>query len=381
MHDLRIEPVASQAQLRAFITFPWKVYQDDPYWVPPLISERLKFLDPAHNPFFEHARVEYFLALRGDLVVGTIAAFTNQGYNEFHQVNVGYFGFFEVLDDQEAAQALLQRACQWARQAGHDSIIGPAQFSTNDELGLLIDGFDDTPRILMTHNPRYYQAFIEQAGFEKAIDLWAYAINAEDFEQQIPEKLLRVVEKVQQRGRYVVRKPDMRRWDEEVAIVKKVYNTSWERNWGFVPFTDAELEKLAHELKQIIDPDLAVVVEKDGEPIGFALCLPDVNQALHKAYPHPRVPEIWTMLKLLWYWKVRGRLKWLRVFALGVLPEYRGKGVDALMYLATAREAAGKGYQMAEMSWILENNVMMNRTAEMLGGRVYRTYRMYEKAL
>lgn len=381
MTDLQIHEVQNKDDLEAFIAFPWQVYAGDPYWVPPLIGERKEFLDPDESPFFQHGSGRYFIARRGDMNVGTIAAFTNDRYNEFHDHNKGWFGFFEVLDDPHAAALLLDTAMDWAKDAGHKSIVGPAQFSTNDELGLLVDGFDDSPRILMTYNPPRYASYFASAGFDKAMDLWAYAVRVEGYLDRIPAKLVRVTEKIRARRKWVVRRIDMHRFDEEVEFVKHIYNRSWERNWGFVPFTDAEIDVLAANLKQIIDPDLVVMVEKDGEPIGFGLSLPDLNEPLLKAYPRPGVPEAWTMLKLLWYWKVRRRVRWLRVFALGVLPEYRGRGVDALMYLETARKAVQKGYEWAEMSWILENNVMMNRSIEMLGGEVYKTYRMYEKSL
>jgi GNAT superfamily N-acetyltransferase len=381
MSDLTLSTVETKNDLMAFITFPWKVYEGSPYWAPPLISERIAFLDPDHNPFFQHAKATYYLARRGGQVVGTIAAFTNELYNEFQGTNVGFFGFFEVLEDREAAEALLQTAVDWAREAGHESIIGPAQFSTNDELGLLIDGFDDTPRILMTYNPPYYQTFIEEAGFEKAMDLWAYALDIEHFRENMPEKLIRVTEKVKERKNFVVRKIRMREFDQEVERIKPIYNKSWERNWGFVPMTNAEFDKLAEDLKQILDPNVIILVEQDGETIGFGLSLPDLCQPLRLAYPRPGENETITTIKLAWHWKIRRKVDWLRVFALGVLPEHRGTGVDALMYIETAKAAIQRGYKWAEMSWILENNDMMNRSIKMLGGEVYKTYRMYEKKI
>jgi GNAT superfamily N-acetyltransferase len=381
MSEVTIRSMKTPDEREAFITFAWKVYEGNPYWVPPLINERKHFLDPAHNPFFEHAEADYFMAFRGDEPVGTIAAFTNRAYNEFQDVNVGYFGFFEVLEDQEAAHALLRTAENWARRAGHNAIMGPAQFSTNDEAFLLIDGFDDPPRALMTYNPPYYQAFIESAGYPKVMDVWAYSIKISDFIEQMPEKLERVVEKVKARGRFHVRPVRLKDWDNEVARVKRIYHGSWERNWGFVPFTDAEFDQFTVNLKPILDPDLALIVEVDGEAVGFSLSIPDLNEPLLKAYPRKSVPETITMLKLLWHWKVRKQLSWLRVVALGVLPEYRAKGVDAMMYLETSKRAVPKGFKWAEMSWILENNMMMNRSIQMLGGKVYKTYRMYEKKL
>jgi len=379
MSNLTISKIENEIELMSFISFPWKVYEHNAYWVPPLVSERKSFLNPDKNPFFEHARGDYFLARRGDEIVGTIAAFTNDLYNQFQETNVGFFGFFEVLEDREAAEALLKTALEWARSAGHDSIIGPAQFSTNDEVGLLIDGFEDTPRVLMTYNPQYYQTYIEGAGFEKAMDLWAYELDIRNYLARMPEKLIRVTEKVRERRNFVVRKINMKEFDQEVERIKPIYNTSWEKNWGFVPMTDAEFDRLAEELKPLLDPEVVILVEQEGETIGFGLSLPDLCQPLQLAYPSPKVNETFTMAKLLWHWKVRRQVDWLRVFALGVLPEHRGTGVDALMYIETAKAAVKRGYKWAEMSWILENNEMMNRSIKMLGGEVYKTYRMYEK--
>jgi GNAT superfamily N-acetyltransferase len=381
MVPVQVSPVRTDADLMRFIQLPWQVYRGNPYWVPPLIAERLSFLDRVRSPFFQHARAEYFLARRGDQVVGTIAAFTNDLYNQFQQVNTGFFGFFEVLDDPEAAAALLSTAESWARQAGHATILGPAQFSTNDEVGLLVDGFNDAPRILMTYNPPRYLGYLESAGFKTAMNLWAYSLAIADFVRDKPEKLDRVAAKVLERGKLRVRRINMKRFDHEVEFVKKIYNTSWERNWGFVPMTDLEFDRMAEQLKPMIDPDLVIVVECEGEPVGFGLTFPDLNEPLRLAYPRPSTPEAWTMLKMLWHWKVRRRHDWLRVFALGVLPEFRGKGVDGLMYLETAKAAVPKGYKYAEMSWILENNEMMNRAIRSLGGTIYKTYRLYEKAV
>jgi GNAT superfamily N-acetyltransferase len=381
MRDLSISTVRSPSELRAFIEFPWEVYKQNPHWVPPLLSERTSFHDPDQNPFFDHATVQYFLARRDGKLVGTIAAFTNQAYNDFQQTNVGFFGFFEVLEDLEAAAKLLETAEAWARNAGHDVLLGPAQFTTNDEVGLLVSGFDDPPRILMTYNPPRYMDYLESAGFQKAMDLWAYAASVDEFVRNTPVKLLRVVEKVKARRKLNLRNINMKEFDVEVERFKRVYNKSWARNWGFVPMKDVEIDHLAENLKPIIDPALVFMVEFEDEVIGVSLSLPDLNQPLLKAYPRPNVPEAWTMLKLLWHWRVRREVDWLRVFALGVHPDFRGVGVDAMMYLETARAAISRGFRWAEMSWILEDNDMMNRTIRLLGGEVYKTHRMYEKAL
>jgi GNAT superfamily N-acetyltransferase len=381
MQGIRISKVESDSDRLDFIRFPWKVYRGDRYWVPPLISERKQFTDPQKSPFFEHAHADFFTARRKGEIIGTIGAFSNQLYNEFQGVNACWFGFFEVLEDPEVAAALLRTAEDWARQQGHDHLLGPAQYSTNDEIGLLVDGFDDVPRILMTYNPRRYQGYLEGDGYQKAMDLWAYSVDVRELVQNMPEKITRVTEKIRKRWNLTLRPVEMKYFDRDVGHIKRLYNASWERNWGFVPMTDRELDHMAKSLKPLVDPDLAVMVEKDGEVVGFGIALPDLNQPLHDAYPRPGTPEPLTMLKFLWNWKVLKRVDWIRAWALGVLPEYRGQGFDSLMYLELARASVRKGYKWAEMSWILENNTMVNRAIALLGGKVYKTYRVYQKQL
>lgn len=381
MEPLVIKPVETLEERLDFLRFPWKVYQDDPYWVPPIFSERVHFTDPDKNPFFEHAEAQLYVAVRGEEIVGTIAAFSNHRHNEFQNENVGFFGFFEVLDDFEAAQALLKAAEDWARERGHTALRGPAQWSTNDECGLLVDGFDDSPRILMTYNPRYYVDFVENAGYSYARDLWAYSLGIEDFMKISSERLDRITSRVLARKNITIRKLNMKYFDEEVEQVKVLYNEAWSQNWGFVPMTDGEFQQLADELHDILDPDLVYIAEKDGKTVGFSITLPDLNEPLLKANPKPNSPEWWTMLKLVWNWKVLRKVNWVRVLVLGVIPEYRKLGIDALFYYKTALAAQKKGMRMGEMSWILDNNDRMNRPIIAMGGKVYKTYRFYQKAL
>ncbi|SNB61926.1 GNAT family N-acetyltransferase [Thermoflexus hugenholtzii] len=376
---LTIQECRTPAERRAFVTFPWRVYRSDPHWVPPLISERMAFFDPQRNPFYQHAEVALFMARRDGEPVGTIAALINHQHNAFHNERVGFFGAFEVLPDREAAHALLATARDWVRERGMTALRGPATFSTNEECGLLIEGFEEPPRILMAYNPAYYRDFIESFGFQKAMDLYAYELTVEVFNW--PEKLVRVVEKLKSRAKFRVRPGNIRRFREELDRIKKVYNSAWERNWGFVPLTDAEIEHMAAQLIRFVDPDLVFIAEVDDEPIGFSLTLPDLNQALRKAYPRPGVPEWWTLIKLLYYWKVRRVVDTIRVLAMGVVESWRAQGVSALFYYETAKAALPKGYRRAEMSWILENNLMMNRDIRTMGGRLYKIYRMYELPL
>lgn len=370
-----------------FIQFWWVPYRGNPYWVPPLVNERQEFLDPARSAFYQHADVALFIAQRNGQPVGTIAAIINHRHNEFHNEKMGFFGFFECINDYGVAQALFETACDWCKARGATDIRGPANFSSNEEYGLLVDGYDDAPRVMMTYNPPYYKDLIEKFGFEKAMDLYAYRLDVDLYGGSVngmPPKLLRVVERTRKRSGIVIRKVDMKRYDQEVALVKRVYNSAWEKNWGFVPMTDAEFDHLAKGLKAFLDPDIVLIAEKDGEFVGFSLSLPDICQPLLAAYPSPRagwLAENWTMLKLLWHWKVRPKITWLRVIAMGVVEQWRAHGVAAQFYYETARAAMPKGYKHAEMSWILENNLMMNRDIQALGGTVYKTYRIYQKSL
>jgi GNAT superfamily N-acetyltransferase len=381
MNSLHIKPVETTEDRKAFLSIPWTVYKDDPYWVPPLFSERMHFTNPEMNPFFEHAEVQLYMALRGDEIVGTIAVFTNHLHNEYQKENIAFFGFFEVLEDYEAAEQLFKTAEAWAKERGHSALRGPAQWSTNDECGLLVNGFDDRPRILMTYNPRYYVDFVEKAGYKCARDLWAYKLGVKEFMDRIGDRLDKLTSRVLERKEITIRNIDMKKYDEEVKKVKLLYNNAWSNNWGFVPMTDAEFDLLAANLHDFLDPDLVFIAEKDGKTVGFSITLPDINEPLRLAYPKPKTPEWWTMLKLVWHWKVKKQVSWVRVLVLGVIPEYRKLGIDALFYYKSARAALGKGMKMGEMSWILDNNDKMNRPIIAMGGEVYKTYRFYEKPL
>jgi GNAT superfamily N-acetyltransferase len=378
--EVCIVPVTTGELRRVFAGFPWRIYRDDSNWVPPLFGDRLKLLDPEKHPFWEHSVGQLFLAMRGEEVVGTISAHINHRHNEVYHDKVGFFGFFEVIEDYAVADALFRAAADWLRERGMEAIRGPESPSQNEEVGLLIDGFDLPPVVMMAYNPRYYQAFIERAGFQKAQDLYAWDILTSIFDldvQKLPRKFLRVADEARQRPNLVLRKLDMKRFDDEVALAKIIYNAAWEQNWGFVSMTDHEIEHLGQELKMVIDPDLIYVAFVDGKPAGISLGIPDVNQALLKARPQPNTWSFpLTVLKLLWHQrKVNG----FRLMIMGVLPEYRSLGIDALFYVETARAAFGKGYKRCEMSWILESNDMMNRIIERLGGKVYKTYRIYQK--
>ncbi len=386
MSDLVVRTVVTEADNQAFLRMPWAVYKDDPNWVAPLWRDHVNFFDPAKNVELKHIDLEKFVAWRGDRPVGTIIAHVNHAFNHFQKANAGWFGQFEVLDDREAAHALLKAAEDWLRARGVNVIYGPATFSTNSEIGLLIDGFDRPPMIMMPYARPYARGFIESyGGFEPEMDLWAWFFNGEDWggkaANKLPEKLTRVVEKIRRRRNFKVRRVDLRRFDEEVERVKTIYNQAWAENWAFIPLSDEEIDHLAVELKPMVDPRITYFVEVEGKPVAFGLPLPNLYEPLHKVRCKPGEPHWWQLLRLLWHWKIAGHLSSVRVWALGVLEEYRGSGVDALLYYEMIKSGLPAGYVDIEMSWILANNDMMNRAIAMLGARVYKTYRVYRKVL
>lgn len=368
---LRVERVESRADLRAFLRLPWHIYRDDPHWVPPLLVEQRRLLDRHKHPFHRHAEVDYFLARRGARVVGRIAAIVNHRHIEFHQEPVGFFGFFECTDDPAAANALLSTAEEWLRARAMQAMRGPMNFSTNEECGLLVDGFDTAPMIMMTHNPPYYERLLEGAGLRRAKEMYAYLLA--DIRE--PDRLMRGVTRLAERSPALVRPIRMKELKREIERVREVYNSAWERNWGFVPMTEAEFDDMARQMKQIVDPELCLIAEVDGEPVGFALALPDFNQAIR--HTDGRLLPF-GIVKLLWHAR---RIDQVRVITLGVKPEYRRHGLDAMMMLRQYRRALELGYRRSEASWILEDNLPMRRILERLGWDIYKTYRIYEKSL
>lgn len=382
---LSIRPVTTQADLDAFLRIPWKVYKDDPNWSAPLWKEHVHFFDPKHNPELKHIDHQKFVAWRGSETVGTIIAHVNHAYNKTHEENAGWFGQFELLNDAEAGAALIATAEEWLRGKEVSKIMGPATYSTNSEIGLLIDGQDSPTMILMPYHKAYYKGFVEACGYGKAMDLFAYIIDLHKFAgakaDKIDPRILRVVERIRKRGNFDIRLVDMKNWDSEIAKVKTLYNQIWAKNWGFIPLTNEEIDHLAEGLKAMVDPNIAMWVEVEGKKVAVAIPLPDVNQPMRASKMKPGEPEFWQLLKLIWNWKVRGKVTGVRVWAMGILEEYRTSGLDALMYYEMLTRGIPRGYEFVEMSWILENNEMMNRGVLSLGAKVYKTYRVYEKVL
>jgi len=346
-------------------------------WVPPLRMDIRTMLSKTKNPFFEHAEAEYFLAYggdkggKGDTVVGRIAAIHNRAHNAFHDDTVGFFGFFECIDEQDVADALFAEAAGWLKAHGLTVMRGPASLSTNDECGLLVDGFDTPPTLLNPHNPAYYVPLVERAGFTKAKDLWQYQSTT----TQLPERLLRGAQLIAKRKGITLRALDRKHYDDEIELIKTVYNLAWEKNWGFVPMTDAEIDHLAKQLKPVVVPDLVCFVEMKGEVIGFAAALPDLNVALKKNPSGRLFPGI---LKVLW---ASRKISRIRILLLGLLPRFRKTGADALMYHWLWEKGRALGHNWGEAGWMLEDNVAMNNALEHIGFRRYKTLRFYDRAL
>jgi GNAT superfamily N-acetyltransferase len=376
--NVSIRPVRSKRELKRFVKVPFRLHRDQPQWVAPLIFERMEFLNREKNPYFEHAEAEYFLAERDGEAVGRITAQVDHRWDEFQGGSDAMFGFFESDNDPEVAAALLGAATEWARGKGRGRLLGPMDFTTNDEIGILIEGYERRPMILEPWHPPHYRELIEAEGFEKAMDVQMWELQFGDLKQgeSFDPSIHAAAEKALNDEGIVIRNMRKREMADEVRRFMDVYNEAWGDNWGFVPITDAEVEFQAKNLKQVIDEDWAYMAEKDGEVVGAALTLPDINQVLAKLGGR-LLPTGWLRFLL-----GKGKVDQLRVLALGVKHDYRHSGVAAGLYLKHLETAAAPGkIEGGEMGWILETNGPMNRAMEGMGGTVVKKYRLYERSL
>ncbi len=373
-----VREARTRADLKRVATFPMSLYHGDPYYVPPLMGDRVKHLDPEHNPYFEHAEMQLFIAERNGSVVGTIAAITDRLHKETWDESVGFFGVFETIEDYDVARALLDAAGGWLAGRGCPVMRGPMNLNINDECGMLVDGFDGAPVIMMPYNKRYYPAFLERYGFVQAKDLYAFDVALYEFGPNVeglPARLSRFADIAEQRYHVRVRPFDMKHLKSEVELIKPIYRQAWAKNWGAVPLTDNEFDYLLGQLKSVVDGDLSYLAFIGDEIVGIFLSVPDVNQIL--PYAKGRLfPFGWAQLLLH-----QKEIDTLRVMLMGVLEEHRLKGIEALFYKMASQAAYAKGYRRAEMSWILEDNYKVIRGIEGMGGEIYRTYRVYDKAL
>ena len=371
--SIRPIELGNRRHLKRFIKFPWRIYGDDPNWVPPLIFDQLQFFSPRKNPYFSHSTAQLFMAFRGEEPVGRISAHENNQHIRVHKDGAGFFGFFECIDDQSVADALFDAASSWLGKRGLKTMRGPVSFSVNHEVGLLIDAFDEPPLIRMTYNPAYYAGLIEGYGLQKIQDLYAYVM----FEnEEIPERLRDMADLVLEDPRLVVRTVELRDFKNEVERIKKIYTEAWSENWGAVPLTEEEFDRIVGEFRLIYDRDLFFIAEYDGEPAGMSLVLPDINQALKKA--GGRLFPL-GLLKILWY---RRKIDSWRMPIMGVRKEHRMKGIELVFCCRTYDVAKKKrNYRKCELSWILESNTAANAVLKRLGARRSKTYRIYEKRL
>lgn len=369
---IQVRAVTSRQERRAFLEFPYARYRDDVHWVPPLrMTERAR-LDPRRNPFFEHADAELFLAVRDGRTCGRIAAIDDRRHQEIHRDGAAAFGFFEATD-AEAARAVLAAAEQFARARGRRTLRGPMNPSLNDSAGILIDGFDSDPMVMMPYNPPAYAAYLEQAGYVKAKDLWAWIFDARSM-PPVAAQYQTTLDRLRARQRVVFGRFDARDFERQLTTFWHIYCRAWEGNWGFVPPTEREFTHLARQLKQIVDPRFTITAEVDGMPVGCAVAVPDINQVLQGC----RGRLLWAFMRFL---RRHTIVTQCRLVLLGLLPEYRQRGVLLLLVDELYRRSRGTRYERVECSWVLEDNRDVNGPAETIGGRRYKTYRVFEKGL
>jgi GNAT superfamily N-acetyltransferase len=372
VNTVRIEKVTTKKDLNAFIKFPWEVYKGDPNWVPPLIIDVKEKLNRKKNPFFEHSEMELFLAYKNGKITGIIAAIVDFNHNEFHNEKVVFFGMYESFNDLETTRALLDTAAAWGLERGMDTLRGPMNLSMNDECAFLLEGFDSPPMIMMTYNPRYYLELMEKSGLGKAKDLYAFYMSAEE---DMLKKIQGIVNEIKKKTNVNLRSVNMKKIDEEVEKIKYVYNNGWEKNWGFVPWTENEMDHMAKKLKTFADPDIVIIAEDKDRPVGFAFAMPNYNEVLI------RLNGKLTPLSILKFLLYRRKIESVRAIVFGIVKEYRQTGLSYLLYSEFEKNVKKKGYKWGETSWQLEDNEAINRFVKSIGGEVYKKYRIFEKSI
>jgi GNAT superfamily N-acetyltransferase len=369
--EVTVEAVLSRRGIREFVNLPYAMYEGSEHWIPPLRRDERNRLSRDHNPFFAHADVRLWLARRGGRLTGRIASIDDRLHNETHRERVTWFGFFEA-SDESTARALLDTVERGARSHGSASVRGPANPSLNDSVGLLVDGFEHDPYILMPYNPPAYASYLEHAGYVKAKDLLAWDL---DLSVPLGERIQRVGQRLMARRRIRVRTVDMSSngFAADLEHLKTIYRSAWSDNWGFVPPTDAEIRQLATELKPVVDPNLVLFAEHEGRVVGCAVALPDLNQVLKRMGGRLLPGGLWHYLRR------RSIITQARALLLGVLPGYRRRGLYPLLVYELHRRGCAAGYTRGELSWTLEDNELVNAGIEAAGGRRHKTYRLYEK--
>jgi len=371
-------PLSDRKLVERFIRVPWYVNREhhpSEQWVPPLLMDRRDYLNPAKNPFFDHVQAAFWIARVDGRDVGRVAAVEDADYIKFHGEKTGYLGMFECPDDREIAQALVDKAKGWLRARGMTGMIGPFELSTNYISGVLIEGFERDPGINMPYNPPYYDRLLTECGMQKAKDLLHWEL---DPQKPTPERVVRVADKMAARSGVKLRKMSFDDWDNEVLRTLEIYNDAWEKNWGFVPIGKKEYLHIAKDLKMVLHPDFALLAEVDGKPAAFVLTIQNVNPVMKKLdgklFP-------FGIFRLLWDLKVKKTIKAGRLILLGIKAQYRGQGIDSLLFLATHRAGAQQGWTSGEIGWTLEDNFKVNSAIKSMGGYQVAKYRVYEVAL
>lgn len=367
---LQIREVNNNSDLNKFIKFQWQLYKNDPYWVPPLIMDMKTRFNRKKNPFYEHAEVQPFIAVRDGKVVGRVVAIKNDNHNKTHNDKVGFFGFFESINNYEVTETLLNECKSWLQKRGMDTMRGPMNFDVNDLTpGFLFEGFGSSPYFEMPYNPPYYIDYMEKYGMQKAKDLLAHYFDAQ---REIPKKVVRISELVKQKHNITIRSINMKKLRSEIEIVKEIYNKAWEVNWGAIPLTDSEIDYLADNLKTGVVPELALFAFVDGKPAGLAIAIPNYNFIFQKMdgriFP----------FGIFHYLFGKNKVSTGRQMMLGIVKEYRNRGIEAVFYEESVKRGRKLGYIGGELSWILEDNEMMNRGIRSIGGMPYKKYRIYE---
>ncbi|MDT3740536.1 MAG: hypothetical protein RO257_13675 [Candidatus Kapabacteria bacterium] len=372
--EYKILPVENKSQKLRFVKSQWNFYKGDKNFAPPIVSDRMKLLDTEKNPFYKHSEIKLWTAESNNEVIGRIAAITNDNHNQQHNDNIGFFGFFECINDSEVAQSLLDTAEKWLKAKGKNAMRGPVNPSMNDENAILIEGFDDPARILMPYNPPYYAELMDKCGMKKAKDLLAYRLEHDKY---VTDKMKRLQGIIRERHQVTIREIDFKnkvQFQKDINTLKDIYNRAWQPNWGFVKMTDEEFDFMANDLKPIANPKVAFIAEIKGEPAGFHLGLPDLNQVLIHNKKGSMLGAIWNMLTR------KKEITIMRIIVLGILPEFQRTGIDAVIYYESGERSHALGMDIGEASWILEDNEMMNRgLTTTMSGQVYKKYRIYEK--
>jgi GNAT superfamily N-acetyltransferase len=372
MSGVEVKPVASKKDFRRFIRFPREVYRGDPNWVQPLIMDVKDRLNIKKNPFFEHAERELFLAWRDGTVAGRVVAVIDRNHNSFHEEKVVFFGMYESLNDLDTAKSLLETVAAWGKARGMNTLRGTVNLSMNEECAFLLEGFDSPPAVMMPYNPRYYNDLMDASGLVKARDLYAFLL-ARDHETAA--KVKAIVDTIKKSTTVTTRPINLKKWEEEAEKIICVYNNAWVKNWGFVPWTENEMRDIVKKLKQVADPELVIIAEDKGQPVGFSFGLPNLNELLINI--NGRLLPFGIIRMLLGRKKIKG----VRMLVFGVLKEYQHTGLAYLLADEMKERGFGKGYHWAELSWTLETNEAVNKFAAAIGGKIHKKYRIYERKI